>query len=76
MNFKRAETLKNILFPKNEPLYLILNKKERIYFAPNYCGYRSSPIDAGKYTRDELKRYFPGGVLETDELRAVLVEAA
>lgn len=76
MNFKRAETLKNILFPTNEPLYLILNKKERIYFAPNYCGYRSSPIDAGKYTRAELKPYFPGGVLETDELRAVLVEAA
>lgn len=32
-------------------------------------------IDAGKYTRDELKPYFPGGVLETDELIAVAVEA-
>lgn len=77
MDFKRAELLKNILFPTKEPLYLIRSKKEGgSYFAPNYSGYRKSQIDAGKYTRDELKPYFPGGALETDELIAVPVEAA
>lgn len=76
MNFKRAELLKNILFPSNETLYLIKTKgdgrSKGAYFAPNYCGYRNSQVDAGKYTRSELKAYF-GDKLETDELVAVPV---
>lgn len=76
MNFKRAELLKTILFPSNETLYLIKTKGDSrskgAYFAPDYCGYRNSPVDAGKYTRAELKPYF-GDKLETAELVAVPV---
>lgn len=55
MNFRRAEVLKNILWPKPEPLFHIM--KGDAYFAPNYCGYRNNAVDAGKYTEAELKPY-------------------
>jgi len=55
MDFDRAKVLKRILWPEPEPLFHIM--KGDAYFAPNYCGYRSSPIDAGKYTKAELRPY-------------------
>lgn len=55
MDFKRAEVLKHILWPKPEPLFHIM--KDGAYFAPNYRGYRDNPVDAGKYTEAELKPY-------------------
>jgi hypothetical protein len=73
MNFKRAEVLKGILFPEG-PLYAIWSKKHGNYFDVMYCGYQERLSDAGKYTRDELKPYL-GNALETDEYRAVPIEA-
>lgn len=73
LDFKRAETLKNVLFPAG-PLYAIYSKKDGLYFAIMYCGYRSSLADAGKYTRDELKPYL-GNALETDQYKAVPIAA-
>lgn len=67
MDFRRAEVLKNILWPKPEPLFHIM--KGDSYFAPNYCGYRSSPIDAGKYTKAELSPY--ASDIKNGSLRAV-----
>jgi hypothetical protein len=55
MDFRRAEVLKNVLWPKPEPLFHII--KDGAYFAPNYCGYRDNPVDAGKYTKAELRSY-------------------
>lgn len=57
MDFKRAQVLKEVLFPENEPLYLIWHKGHSAWFAPNFCGYRTSANDAGKYTRAELGNY-------------------
>ena len=73
MDFKRAQVLKDILFPTG-PLYAIWSKKNNSYFATMYCGYRNNLTDAGKYTRAELKPYL-GDALETDKYKAVEVTA-
>lgn len=73
MDFKRAAVLKDILFPEG-PLYAIWSKKNKSYFAIMYCGYRNKLVDAGKYTRAELKPYL-GDKLETDQYKAVPVAA-
>lgn len=71
MDFDRAKVLKGVLFPKPEPLFHIM--KGDAYFAPNYCGYRNNPIDAGKYTNSELKPY--ASQIASGALRAVPVTA-
>lgn len=76
MDFKRAETLKNILFPPQESLYMIWTDRHGgTYFGPNYSGYTSDTTQAGKYTRAELKPYL-GDADEKDHLRAVPVRKA
>lgn len=55
MDFDRAKVLKRILWPEPEPLFHII--KQGAYFRPNYCGYTDSQVDAGKYTKAELKPY-------------------
>lgn len=72
MDFKRAQVLKEVLFPENEPLYLIWHKGHSAWYAPNFCGYRNSANDAGKYTREELGRY----IEENDLTKPVLLEEA
>lgn len=57
MDFKRAQVLKDVLFPEDEPLYLIWHKGHSAWYAPNFCGYSNSTNDAGKYTRAELGSY-------------------
>lgn len=69
MNFLRANTLKNILFPAG-PLYAIWHKGHQSFFAIGYCGYRDKLDDAGHYTRDELKPYL-GDQLETRDFKAI-----
>ncbi|WP_050874955.1 hypothetical protein [Comamonas testosteroni] len=71
MNFARAEQLKKVLWPVPEPLFMI--EKEGAYFGPNYCGYTSDPVTAGKYVASELKPYadqFASGVLKAIPLAA------
>lgn len=72
MDFRRAETLKGVLFPKAEPLYLIWHKGHGAWFAPDFSGYRNSPTEAGKYTLAELGSY----AQENDLTRPVPLEAA
>lgn len=76
MDFKRAEVLKNVLFPTG-PLYAIWSERNSAYFAINYCGYRNNLAEAGHYTRAELKCYL-GDELEkkAEGLKAVLVREA
>ena len=71
MNFDRAKVLKAILWPQTEQLFHII--KNGAYFGPNYCGYTTNPVDAGKYTQAELKPYADG--IKSGSLRAVLVTA-
>ena len=73
MDFRRAEALKNVLFPSG-PLYAIYHKGKNLYFDVMYCGYRDGLGDAGRYTRDELKPYL-GDQLENDRFRAVPIAA-
>lgn len=72
MDFERAAQLRDVLFPKNEPLYLIYSKKEDLFFRANYSGYTGERNHAGKYTREELRPYMKGE-LETEKYRAVAV---
>lgn len=72
MDFKRAQVLKEILFPADEPLYLIWHKGHSAWFAPDFSGYRNNANDAGKYTRSELGRY----IEESDLTKAVPLEVA
>lgn len=71
MDFDRAKVLKAILWPEPEPLFHIM--KGDAYFAPNYCGYRNNPVDAGKYTKAELKPY--ASDIANGSLKAVPVAA-
>lgn len=56
MDFLRAETIKNILFPKPAALYMVRND-EGLYHRPNFCGYTSETVDAGKFTMEEIGGY-------------------
>lgn len=69
MNFERAALLRKVLFPTSEPLYVIQSVKDGAYFAPNYSGYRNNIIDAGKFTRNELKPY--ASDIQSGDLKAV-----
>lgn len=72
MDFMRAQTLKNILYPEDPDLYAIWHKGHKAFFAVGYCGYRNNLDDAGHYTREELKPYL-GSKLEDDQLKAVRI---
>ena len=54
MDFHRAERLKGILFG-DQPLYLIWARDHKAYYRPNYSGYTSDVIAAGRYTRAEAE---------------------
>ena len=69
MDFDRAKVLKGILWPEPEPLFHII--KNGAYFRPNYSGYTTEPVDAGQYTKAELKPYADG--INRGDLRAVPV---
>jgi hypothetical protein len=76
MDFERAATLRDVLFPKDEALYMIWSDKHGGgYFGPNYSGYTPDSTLAGKYTRRELKPYL-GDAMFKNHLRAVPVRAA
>lgn len=71
MDFDRAKVLEAILWPEPEPLFHII--KNGAYFGPNYCGYTKSPVDAGKYAKDELRPY--ADQIKRGTLQAVPVAA-
>ncbi|PNG32232.1 hypothetical protein A1395_22260 [Pseudomonas protegens] len=76
LDFKRAEVLKNILFPPNESLFMIWTDRHGgAYFGPGYSGYTNDTNQAGKYTRAELKPYL-GDADEKEHLRAIPVRKA
>lgn len=54
MDFRRAETLKRILFG-DQPTFLIWARDHNAYYRPNYSGYTTDTISAGRYTRSEAE---------------------
>lgn len=56
MNFKRAEVIKNVLFPPETQLYVVKHPEGK-YHRSNFSGYTNNIIDAGKFTMDEIGSY-------------------
>ncbi|RVC47650.1 hypothetical protein EN781_00385 [Mesorhizobium sp. M4A.F.Ca.ET.090.04.2.1] len=54
MDFKRAELLRRIIFGA-ETVYLIWARDKDAYYRPQYCGYTTDTISAGRYTRAEAE---------------------
>ena len=72
MDFRRAEILKNILFPPEEPLYLIWHKGHDAYHRPGACGYTTDAIQAGRFTWEELGRFRPADGSMEDHLSLIV----
>lgn len=72
MDFQRAQVVKDILFPVDEPLFLVYHKGHGCYHRSNFCGYTKDPVEAGRFTWGELGRFRPkSGGLE-DELSKIV----
>lgn len=54
MNFERAAILRDILFPKNEPLFVVWHEGHGAYHRAGACGYTSDLTDAGRFTESEV----------------------
>jgi hypothetical protein len=55
MDFERAAVLRDILFPKEEQLYVVHHKEHDAYHRAGFCGYTNNLIDAGKFTAAEVE---------------------
>ncbi|AOY88606.1 hypothetical protein BKP64_10745 [Marinobacter salinus] len=75
MDFQRAQVIKDILFPTNEPLFMVYHKEHGCYHRSNFCGYARDLVDAGRFTWEELGRFRPrNGGMEDDLSRIVPVD--
>jgi len=59
MDFVRAHKLKEILFPADEPLFMVYHKGHNCYHRSNFCGYTKDSVDAGRFTWEELGPFRP-----------------
>lgn len=55
MNFERAARLRDIIYPPNEPIFCLWHREHRAYHCTGFSGYASDQLQAGKFTRAELK---------------------
>ncbi|WP_421921641.1 hypothetical protein [Marinobacter salarius] len=75
MDFRRAQVMKEILFPEAEPLFMVYHKEHGCYHRSNFCGYTRDSVDAGRFTWEELGRFRPrNGGMEDDLSRIVPVD--
>jgi hypothetical protein len=74
MDFKRAQVLKDVIYPPG-PIYAIWHKHHKLFFSISYAGYCHNLVEAGHYTRAELKPYL-GEKLENETFKAVLVSGS
>lgn len=54
MDFERAAIVRDILFPKHIPLFVVRHKEHAAYHRPNFCGYTNDMSEAGKFMASEL----------------------
>lgn len=54
MNFERAATLRDILFPKGDPLFMVFHQEHDAYHGPAFSGYTKDASQAGKFTAAEI----------------------
>lgn len=57
MDFMRAHTLKQVLFPEPEQLFMVYHQGHGAYHGPDFSGYTADPTSAGKFTEAELGGY-------------------
>lgn len=55
MNFKRAEVMRDLIFPPNEPIFCLWHREHQAYHCSGFSGYAKDQLQAGKFTRAELK---------------------
>lgn len=75
MDFLRAQKLKEIVFPTDEPLFMVYHKGHGCYHRSSFCGYAKDAADAGRFTWEELGRFRPkDGSMEDALSKIVSVE--
>lgn len=60
MNFRRAEVLRDLIYPPNEPIFCLWHRGHQAYHCAGFSGYTTEQMQAGKFTRDELKGWTEG----------------
>lgn len=55
MNYERAATLRDILFPGNPRLFNVWHEGHQMYHCPDFCGYTRDRSKAGKFTAEEVR---------------------
>jgi hypothetical protein len=71
MRFERAAQLRDILFPKVEPLFMLYHTGHNLYHRACFSGYSNNTHDAGKFTRAQLDDFIGKDVTE-DHLNRVV----
>lgn len=76
MNFRRAQVLRDVLWPRDESIYLLWHKEHQAYHRSGFSGYSTNTVDAGRFTRAELSGWVKDGAMEDDRHRIVLASEA
>jgi hypothetical protein len=57
MNFERAATLRDILFPGAPKLFVVWHAEHKLFHCADFCGYTADKSKAGKFTADEVRNW-------------------
>lgn len=60
MNFERAAKLRDLIFPKDEQLFVVWHTGHNLYHCTNFNGYTANINKAGKFTAAEVKGWNDG----------------
>lgn len=55
MNFERAAKLRDVLFPRDQELFVVWHDEHKLYHGPGFSGYTCDQSKAGKFTTDEVR---------------------
>lgn len=55
MKFERAAILRDLIFPKDEQLFVVWHTGHNVYHCSGFCGYTANINKAGKFTAAEVK---------------------
>ena len=55
MDFERAATIRDLIFPRGERLFVVWHEEHKAYHCANFQGYTTNITDAGKFTTTEVR---------------------
>ena len=55
MDFERAATIRDLIFPRGERLFVVWHEEHKAYHCANFHGYTTNITDAGKFTTTEVR---------------------